>query len=377
MCYGYYNGYGMYDCCGIMQLAMGMNMIANFFGNSGHNNNNYNLGCNSNPFLVGNLLSNSNSNPNLVGNLLTNSSNTGGASIPPDLVGNLLSGGGSVPSTAYPGSAYLPGSFQFDGNIFANDNNSGLDPTGLSLYDLTSNPALYPYPSLPGVPLPESCLVDASGLPAITTGAYTDMLQSAMPMPQFQPVTPRQQTPQQQAPQSRQARPSVSGQSQQLQTQAAAPRFSQLTRPSVSSGVSLASPYNGTANDLNSKLGGQLSGKGQVFLDAQSKYGVNAGILASICIHESANGTSNLARTKNNVGGVRYAGRSEFRRYDSVDDCIMHMAKFLKSGYLDKGLTSIAQIGAKYCPTNDPTDRAGMNAGWGKGVTNIYNRDFA
>lgn len=377
MCYGYYNGYGMYDCCGIMQFAMGMNMIANFFNNLGHNNNNgCNTGFNNNPFLVGNLLSNPNANQNLVGDLLTGSGNAGvTATVPSNLVGDLLSGN-TTPSTAYPGSAYLPGSFQFDGNIFADGNNSGLDPTGLSLYDLTSNPALYPYPSLPGVPLPESCLVDSSGLPAISTGAYADMLQSAMPMPQFQPITPRQQTPQQQTPQTNQGQPSASRQSQQLQSQAA-PRFSQLTRPSAGSGVSLASPYNGTANDLNSKLGGQLSGKGQVFLDAQAKYGVNAGILASICIHESDNGKSNLARTKNNVGGVRYAGSTEFRRYDSVDDCIMHMAKFLKSGYLDKGLTSIAQVGAKYCPTNDPTDRAGMNAGWGRGVTNIYNRDFA
>ncbi len=373
MCYGYYNGYGMYDCCGIMQFAMGMNMIANFFDNLGHNNNSNNAGFNNNPFLVGNLLSNPNANPNLVGNLLSGASGgaSGGASVPPNLVGDLLSGS-TLPSTAYPGSAYLPGSFQFDGNIFANSNNSGLDPTGLSLYDLTSNPAFYPYPSLPGVPLPESCVVDSSGLPAISTGAYADMLQSAMPMPQFQPIAPQQQ----QSPQANQGQPSPSRQSQQVQTQTN-PRFSQLTRPSCGSNVSLATPYTGTANDLNSKLGGKLSGMGQVFLNAQTQYGVNAAILASICIHESANGTSNLAKTKNNVGGVRYPGSTEFRRYDSVEDCIMHMAKFLKSGYLDKGLTSIAQVGAKYCPTNDPTDRAGMNAGWGKGVSNIYSRDFA
>lgn len=151
-----------------------------------------------------------------------------------------------------------------------------------------------------------------------------------------------------------------------------------LSNPSVSSNnMNVTTPYNGTASDLNAHLGGVMRGKGEVFLRAQQQYGINAAFLASICITESANGTSSLAKNKNNVGGVRYSGSYEFRRYSSVDECIMHIAKFLKSGYINKGLTTAGQIGAKYCPSNDPTDKAGTNSLWASTVTSIYNKNFA
>ena len=115
-----------------------------------------------------------------------------------------------------------------------------------------------------------------------------------------------------------------------------------------------------------------LAGKGATFLKAQEEYGVNAAFLASICIHESG-GTSNYAKNKNNVGGVRYPGSTEFRRFNSVDECIMYMARLLKGNYIDKGLTTISKVGAKYCPPNDPTDTAGTNGSWASYVTKIYN----
>lgn len=134
------------------------------------------------------------------------------------------------------------------------------------------------------------------------------------------------------------------------------------------------SRYSGTAEDLNKKLAnrGVLAGKGAVFLKAQEEYGVNAAFLASICIHESG-GTSNYAKNKNNVGGIRIPGKTEFRTFNSVDECIMYMANFLKNGYIDKGLTTIAKVGAKYCPTADPTDKAGKNGTWAGYVSKIYN----
>lgn len=134
----------------------------------------------------------------------------------------------------------------------------------------------------------------------------------------------------------------------------------------------LSDRFQGSAEQLNqllNKKNGVLKNKGQVFIDAQNKYGINAAILAAICINESAYGTSNLARTKNNVGGVS-AGMG-FKSYDSVDACIMDMARFLKSGYLDKGIVTISQVGKKYCPVGDPRDKNGLNSGWGAAVTSI------
>ena len=76
--------------------------------------------------------------------------------------------------------------------------------------------------------------------------------------------------------------------------------------------------YKGTAADLNKRLKGVLSGKGDVFIRAQKEYGVNAAFLASVCVHESGNGSSNMAKNKNNVGGVRYPGKTEFRTFNSL-----------------------------------------------------------
>ena len=137
----------------------------------------------------------------------------------------------------------------------------------------------------------------------------------------------------------------------------------------------LTDKFTGSAEQLNKVLNrknGVLKNKGQVFLDAQERYGINAAILAAICINESGYGTSPLARTKNNVGGVSQG--MGFKSYKSVDECIMDMARFLKSGYVDKGLVTIEQVGKKYCPVGDPRDTKGVNAGWGNVVASITNK---
>lgn len=133
--------------------------------------------------------------------------------------------------------------------------------------------------------------------------------------------------------------------------------------------------YKGTAEDLNNYLKGKgkLEGKGQAFIDAQNKYGISASVLAAICINESGNGKSNLAINKNNIGGVRISGSKEFRTFSSVEECIDYMGSFLKRGYLNKGLTKLYQINAKYCPVSDSTDKKGRNSYWASAVNNISN----
>ena len=130
--------------------------------------------------------------------------------------------------------------------------------------------------------------------------------------------------------------------------------------------------YTGTAEQLNqmlNKKNGVLKNKGDVFIQAQEEYGINAAVLAAICINESAYGTSSLARNKNNVGGVSQG--MGFRTYSSVDECIMDMARFLKSGYADKGITTISAVGAKYCPVDDPRDKTGLNSKWASNISSI------
>ena len=131
--------------------------------------------------------------------------------------------------------------------------------------------------------------------------------------------------------------------------------------------------YEGTAEDLNKYLEGKgvLEGKGQAFIDAQNKYGISAAVLVGIAMNESGKGTSDLAKNKNNVGGVRILGSTKFRTFESVDACIMEMGRFLKVGYVDNSgrpLTKLYQINAKYCPASDPTDKTGNNGLWARAV---------
>ena len=136
--------------------------------------------------------------------------------------------------------------------------------------------------------------------------------------------------------------------------------------------------YSGTAESLNKYLKGKgvLEGKGQAFIDAQNKYGISASVLVGICMNESAKGSSKLAKNKNNVGGVRISGSTKFRTFESVDACIMEMARFLKTGYVDNSdrpLTKLYQVNAKYCPTSDLTDKSGNNGFWAKAVDKYAN----
>ncbi len=133
--------------------------------------------------------------------------------------------------------------------------------------------------------------------------------------------------------------------------------------------------YTGTAEDLNKYLKGKgvLEGQGQAFLNAQKKYGISASVLAGICIHESGNGKSRLAKTKNNIGGVRIVGSTKFRTFNSVAECIDYMGGLLKRKYVNQGLTTLSQINSKYCPPSDPTDTTGTNYIWAQEVNKHAN----
>ena len=132
--------------------------------------------------------------------------------------------------------------------------------------------------------------------------------------------------------------------------------------------IPVTTPFTGSADDINRHLKGVLKGQGEKFLEMQEKYGINAAFLAGIVMNESANGTSDLAVKKNNVGGVRYPGSYKFKEYDDVGDCIEHMAKFLSNSYIKKGKTTIGTIAAKYCPVSDETDKDNLNQYWPRNV---------
>ena len=81
-----------------------------------------------------------------------------------------------------------------------------------------------------------------------------------------------------------------------------------------------------------------LTNKGQVFIDAGRKYGVNPLYLAAHAIHESAYGTSSISITKNNLFGFGAYDAAPFvaaYRFASVELCIDFIAREMKSTYLN------------------------------------------
>ncbi|GIN84905.1 hypothetical protein J6TS2_12910 [Heyndrickxia sporothermodurans] len=81
-----------------------------------------------------------------------------------------------------------------------------------------------------------------------------------------------------------------------------------------------------------------LTGKGQAFINAGKKYGVNPLYLAAHAILESAYGTSNISLGKNNLFGFGAYDATPFigaYRFATVDLCIEYIAREIKATYLN------------------------------------------
>lgn len=104
-----------------------------------------------------------------------------------------------------------------------------------------------------------------------------------------------------------------------------------------------------TAEQLNAKLKNRLEGCGQIFIDAQEIYGINAEFLAAIAIHESGNGSSVAARRKNNFFGLM--GKRGQLSFKNQAECIMCAADNLTKPtgyYFGKGRYTVSSIGRKW-----------------------------
>lgn len=113
-----------------------------------------------------------------------------------------------------------------------------------------------------------------------------------------------------------------------------------------------------TAAQLDAKLKNKLKGMGSVFVACQEKYGVNAVFLAAIAIHESGNGSSKAAKSKNNFFGMM--GKRGQLKFDTPQECIECAANNLtkKDGYyFGKGRYTIGNIGRKYASDKKWTSR--------------------
>ena len=96
-------------------------------------------------------------------------------------------------------------------------------------------------------------------------------------------------------------------------------------------------------------------------------------LVVAISKHETGNWTSNLYKNNNNFGGIYNSKEQKFYSYESNDKGLQTFVKLLKNNYFGKGLDTIEEIGAKYCPIGASNDPTGVNQHWVPKVTQYYN----
>ena len=92
-------------------------------------------------------------------------------------------------------------------------------------------------------------------------------------------------------------------------------------------------------NLTNSKANGKLNGLGSYFIEYQNQYGTNAALMYGVAVLESGWGTSNIAKTKNNLFGHGAVDSNPYygaNGYDTPADSILYHSKFfISEGYCD------------------------------------------
>lgn len=83
---------------------------------------------------------------------------------------------------------------------------------------------------------------------------------------------------------------------------------------------------------------------------SSDKHNVNPILVEAIIRHESAHGTSNAAKNKNNLAGIMR--KNKLKTFETKEDCIEQLAQTLAI-YKQNGRISLAAIGKKYA--SDPS----------------------
>lgn len=95
----------------------------------------------------------------------------------------------------------------------------------------------------------------------------------------------------------------------------------------------------------------KLKDMGPVFLEQAKEKRINPFVSAAISLYESGRGTSQLARTKNNIAGL--GGPGKWMTFETVPDSIAKQASVL-SGNVAKGRTTLNKLACSgaYCATD-------------------------
>ncbi|WP_217596425.1 glucosaminidase domain-containing protein [Cohnella sp. GbtcB17] len=118
--------------------------------------------------------------------------------------------------------------------------------------------------------------------------------------------------------------------------------------------------------------GTALAGHGieDVVLEIEEEYGINALFTIAVMKLESGNGKSKLSRTKNNLFGLNATSGDPNNKafsFKTKADSVRKFGQLLSDKYVDKGLTTIDKVAAKYCPAS---------SSWAGKVKGIMKSDY-
>lgn len=102
---------------------------------------------------------------------------------------------------------------------------------------------------------------------------------------------------------------------------------------------------------------------------AGRRHGVDPRLVAAIAAAESTLATQRIQ--PHNAWGIMQGGKT-FRSFGSWEEGIDYVASLLRRGYLDEGLLTVRDIGAKYCPVGAANDPRGVNRLWVPDMTILY-----
>lgn len=93
-----------------------------------------------------------------------------------------------------------------------------------------------------------------------------------------------------------------------------------------------------------------------VFLEAEQEYGVNA--LYLMCTMGLESGWFKHETGKNNMAGwTSSTSPSGWRDFESIEECIYHVASVLSTSYKEKVGTRLEDVCYRYCPTEGYVDK--------------------
>lgn len=108
----------------------------------------------------------------------------------------------------------------------------------------------------------------------------------------------------------------------------------------------------------------------QAILEIEDEYGINAYFTIAVMKLESGNGSSRLAKKKNNLFGLNAIDGDAFNRafsFETKGDSVRKFGELMAEKYVNKGYVTVEKVARKYCPANPK---------WSGMVKSIMSEDY-